>query len=291
MTTVEARGERADSGDMSCEESRDQRGVVTVAGKERPGTLKTFGSVVRGYRSATGLSQDQLGEKIPVCGSHIGKIERGETRCDRSIAVTLDALFDTKGALPRLWDELVLDAAFPVWFDWPKVEGEADFLKSYQCLVVDGLLQTEEYASALLGGDEAATAARMGRQALLTREDPPPPRLSVLLAEGVLRNEVGDGEVMRGQLEHLLALSFPRISVQIVPRPLHPVDTAGAFGLATLQDRTEVAYVATAMRGITTSESDDIRLLSDAYEAIRSRALPVEMSRDFIRRVLEEQWT
>ncbi|MCO6007623.1 helix-turn-helix transcriptional regulator [Actinoallomurus purpureus] len=264
---------------------------MTVAGKERPGTLKVFGSVVRGYRCATGLSQDQLGEKIPICGSHIGKIERGETRCDRSIAVKLDELFDTKGALPSLWDELVLDAAFPVWFDWPKVETDADFLKSYQCLVVDGLLQTEEYASALLGGDKAATAARLGRQALLSRDDPPPPRLSVLLAESVLRNEVGDRDVMRGQLEHLLALSFSRVSLQIVPGPLHPADTAGAFGLATLPDRSEVAYVATAMRGITTSESDDIRLLSEAYDEIRSRALPVEMSRDLIRRILEEQWT
>ncbi|GAA4636406.1 hypothetical protein GCM10023196_086010 [Actinoallomurus vinaceus] len=54
---------------------------------------------------------------------------------------------------------------------------------------------------------------------------------------------------------------------------------------------TELAYVATALRGITTSESGDIRLLSDAYDEIRSRALPVEMSRDLIRRILEERWT
>ncbi|GAB3985102.1 helix-turn-helix transcriptional regulator [Actinoallomurus acanthiterrae] len=262
-----------------------------MAGKERPGTLKVFGSVVRGYRSAVGLSQDQLGEKIPVCGSHIGKIERGETRCDRSIAVKLDELFDTKGTLPSLWDELVLDASFPVWFDWPTIEVDAVSLEAYQCLVVDGLLQTEDYASALLGGDKAATAARMRRQAILSREDPPPPRISVLLAEGVLRNEVGDRDVMRGQLEHLLALSSPRISVQVVPGPLRPADSAGAFVLATLPDRTELAYVETALRGITTSESDDIRLLSDTYDEIRSRALPVEMSRDLIRRILEERWT
>jgi transcriptional regulator with XRE-family HTH domain len=259
-------------------------------GKERPKTLKLFGSEVKRYRSISGLSQEQLGEKVPICGSHIGKIERGETRCDRAIAVKLDELLDTRGALPSLWDELVLDAAFPVWFDWPEVESEAELLLSYQCLVVDGLLQTEDYACALLGGDKGATAARMKRQAILSREDPPPPRLSVLLYEGVLWNEVGGREVMRGQLEHLLSLASPRISVQVVPGPLRPVDTAGAFGLATLPGRTEIGYVATAVRGITVSESEDIRLLSEAYDEIRSRALPVEMSRDLIRRTLEERW-
>jgi DNA-binding XRE family transcriptional regulator len=260
-------------------------------GKERPKTLKLFGSEVKRYRSLSGLSQDQLGDKVPVCGSHIGKIERGETRCDRAIAVKLDGILDTRGALPSLWDELVLDAAFPVWFDWPQVESEADSLATYQCLVVDGLLQTEDYASALLGGDKAATAARMKRQAILLREDPPPPRISALLAEGVLRNQVGDRDVMRGQLEHLLSITSPRLPVQIVPGPLRPVDTAGAFVLATLPDRTEVAYVETALRGITVSEADDIRLLSEAYDEIRSRALPVEMSKELIGRILEEQWT
>ncbi|MEV5706314.1 helix-turn-helix transcriptional regulator [Actinoallomurus sp. NPDC052274] len=260
-------------------------------GKKRPKTLELFGSEVKRYRSISGLSQDQLGEKVPVCGSHIGKIERGETRCDRAIAVKLDEILDTRGALPSLWDELVLDAAFPVWFDWPEVESEADFLGTYQCLVVDGLLQTEDYASALLGGDKAATAARMKRQAVLSRDDPPPPRISALLAEGVLRNQVGDRDIMRGQLEHLMAITSPRISVQVVPGPLRLDDTAGAFVLATLRDRTELAYVETALRGITVSEAEDIRLLSEVYDDIRSRALPVGMSKELIGRILEEQWT
>ncbi|MCO5973290.1 Scr1 family TA system antitoxin-like transcriptional regulator [Actinoallomurus soli] len=106
-----------------------------------------------------------------------------------------------------------------------------------------------------------------------------------------MRNQVGDRDVMRGQPEHLLSVVSSRISVQIVPDPLGPIGTSGAFVLATLPNRTELAYVATAVRGITTSEPDDIRLLSETYDQIRSRALPVEMSRDLIRRVLEERWT
>lgn len=96
---------------------------------------------------------------------------------------------------------------------------------------------------------------------------------------------------MRGQLEYLLSLDLPHVMVQVVPGPLHPAGTDGSFVLATLPDRTELADVETAVRGITVSETEDIRLLSDAYDQIRSRALPVDMSKDLIRRILEELWT
>lgn len=253
--------------------------------------LKVFGGETRRFRTVAGLSQDRLAEKVPISGSHIGKIERGETRCDRSIAVRLDEILDTRGTLPSLWDELVKNAAFPVWFDWPPVEEQATLLRSYENQVVYGLLQTEEYAAALLSGDGEAVAARIGRQRILTRETPPPPRLVVLMTEYVLYHEVGDREVMRGQLEHLLDLPSDRVSVHILPGPLHPAGTAGAFAIATLPDRSELAYMETAARGLTIDDVEDIQALSDAYEAIRSRALPVDASRDFIRRVLEERWS
>ncbi|GAA4617522.1 helix-turn-helix transcriptional regulator [Actinoallomurus liliacearum] len=263
-------------------------GVVMTVG--RTTMLKVFGGEVRRFRVAAGLSQDRIAAKIPISGSHIGKIERGETRCDRAITVRLDELLDTRGTLPSLWDELVKSAAFPVWFDWPPVEEQATLLQSYENQVIYGLLQTEGYASELLNGDKEAVAARMGRQQILIREDPPPPRLAVLLTEYVLYHEVGNREIMREQLEHLLSLSSDRISVHIVPGPLHPSGTDGAFVVATLPDRSELAYMDTVIRGLTIDDVEDIRALSDAYEAIRSRALPVDASKDFIRRVMEERW-
>jgi transcriptional regulator with XRE-family HTH domain len=257
----------------------------------RPAPLKVFGSEVRRYRELAGLSQAQLGDKIPISSSHIGKIERGETRCDRKLAVRMDEILDTRGSLPSLWDELVEKAVFPAWFDWPEVETEAVRLQTYQCLVVYGLLQTESYAAALLEGDSQAVSARMGRQEILHRQDPPPPRLSVLLTEGVLTNEIGGADVMREQLEHLLAAPSSRISIQVLRSPLPPSGTAGAFCLATLPDRSELAYVETAARGLTLNEPDDIQTISDMSDALRSRALPVDLSRDHIQRIMEERWT
>jgi transcriptional regulator with XRE-family HTH domain len=257
----------------------------------KPAPLRVFGGEVRRYRELAGLSQDQLGDKIPISGSHIGKIERGETRCDRDIAIRMDEILDTRGALPALWDKLVADAVFPVWFDWPGVEIEAARLQSYQCLVVDGLLQTDRYAAVLLDNNAEAVAARMSRQQILFRESPPPPRLTVLLTESVLTNEVGGADVMHEQLAHLLEQTSPHISVQVVPAPLPPSGRVGAFCLATLPDRSELAYIETAARGITLNEPDDIQTLSDSFDVIRSRALPVDLSGDLIRKVMEERWT
>jgi DNA-binding XRE family transcriptional regulator len=254
--------------------------------------LIAFGAQVRCHRIAAGWSQDQLGAKIPVSGSFIGKIERGEVRCTRQMAKTLDQLFGLPGSLEKLWEDLDMSAAFPVWFDWHKVEAEAIRLCSYQCMVVYGLLQTEDYARVLLKGNEEATAARLGRQEILTRENPPPPHLCVLLTEAALHNPVGNKETMRGQFERLLdASTMERVTIQVVPGMIPPEGSSGAFVTATMPDRTELVYLDSAARGFTLSEAQDLEHLTTAYDAIRSQALPEKMSRDFILKVLEERWT
>jgi transcriptional regulator with XRE-family HTH domain len=252
--------------------------------------LKVFGEEVRRYRALADLSLRDLEVKSSVSDSHLGKIERGKTRCDRKIAEKLDEVLITRGALPALWDQLVRDASFPVWFDWPEIETKAVQLTAYECVVVYGLLQTEAYASSILVNPDDV-ARRVGRQEILHREEPLPPRLSVLLAEEVLTNEVGGRETMREQCQHLLEVSSGRISVQVVPGPLAPAGTSGAFCLAILGDRSELGYVETPARGYTLSEPADIQTLSDDMADIRARALPVGLSRDHIHRVMEERWT
>jgi transcriptional regulator with XRE-family HTH domain len=264
---------------------------MAKASKGKSKSLVLFGNEVKRLRQATPLSQDQVGVKIHVSGAHIGQIERGEVRCREETAEALDATLDGRGALPSLWKQCVQSAVFPMWFDWYEVEAEATHLKSYEGMIVYGLLQTPDYAAALLGHDKEAIAARLGRQEILVRDDPPPPRLSVLLYEGVLHNEVGGKEVMRDQLAHLRAMSEkPNISILIVPGPISPAVSRGAFVLATLPDRSEVAYADMAARDLTLDDADDIRAISDRYDEIRDLALPLEMSRRLIEQIMEEQW-
>jgi asparagine synthetase B (glutamine-hydrolysing) len=114
----------------------------------------------------------------------------------------------------------------------------------------------------------------------------------VLLYEGVLHHEVGDKEVMREQLAHLLAMSVkPHVSVQVVPGSVPSAGSDGSFVLATLPDRSESACAHMATRDLTLDETEDIRALSDAYDEIRGQALPPEMSKRLIEQIMEERWT
>lgn len=154
-----------------------------------------------------------------------------------------------------------------------------------------GLLQTPDYALSLLRGDKEAADARISRQAILSRNDPPPPRLTIVLCEGVLHHQVGTPETMSGQLLHLIESQSTKVSIQIVPGQIPAEGTVRSFVLATLPDRSEVAHLDTAVRGLTLDEIADIRTLTASFDAIRAAALPVGMSTDLIREVIEERWT
>ncbi|SNR88257.1 hypothetical protein SAMN06265355_10867 [Actinomadura mexicana] len=65
----------------------------------------------------------------------------------------------------------------------------------------------------------------------------------------------------------------------------------GAFVVATMDDRSEVAYIETAIRAITTDDPTDLSMLTRTLIALRSRALTEDMSRDLIRKVIQERWT
>lgn len=156
--------------------------------------------------------------------------------------------------------------------------------------MVDGLLQTEGYAHGLLGDDKAAVAARLERQAILIRTDPPPPKLLCVLDESVLHREVGGREVMYEQLQHLIASVSDQVAIQVVPCRKHR-GISGSFMLATLEDRSEVAYLDTAARGMVTTSRHDLATVADAWESIRTYTHPQQDSLDLISRTAEQRWT
>lgn len=164
-------------------------------------------------------------------------------------------------------------------------------LQSYQPLLIHGLLQTAGYASALLKGNKDAVEARLNRQSILTRDNPPPPKFSVLQDEVSLHRLVGDSEVMREQLEHVITqVERGIVTVQIVPSNGEHPGSSGAFTLATLPDRSEIAYADMAARGLTLSDPDDIAFLSGTLMEIRAFALPVDQSIEVIRKAVQGRW-
>ncbi|MFV2176228.1 helix-turn-helix domain-containing protein [Actinomadura sp. LOL_016] len=256
--------------------------------------LAAFGRQFKRYRERSGLSQARVGSRTNKTASYISQIESGKKRCKRDLVEVMDSEFKAGGTLLNLYDDLNGDGTlgFPTWFDWPEVEAEARVLVAWELNIVPGLLQTEDYVRTLLGTEEAIRA-RIARQEVLTRDTPPPASLIALLSDHVLKHYVGSRKIMHAQLEHLLTMgALPNVTIQVVPTDEGvPAGKGGSFALATMKDRNEIAYLETAVRGITTDEPGDIMALARTLDALRGSALPVSMSRDLIRNTMEERWT
>ncbi|MFF5205917.1 Scr1 family TA system antitoxin-like transcriptional regulator [Streptosporangium sp. NPDC000396] len=250
-----------------------------------------WGRELRHQRQAAGLTQARLAERIHFSESLVSGIETGQLPASPDFARAADDLLGTGGLLLRLLDWRK-GQVFPSWFGtWHEKEQAAVSLRSYQPLVVPGLLQTGDYARALLGDDEPAVAARLERQAILTREDPPPPTLRCLIDEAVLHRPVGGKKVMHDQLEKLVSLADSAISIHVVPMSVVRFGLLAGFAIATSEGGTDVAHFETAIRGLTTGDRSEVAEAVHLFEAIRTEALPQSMSIDLIRRTVKERWT
>ena len=203
--------------------------------------------------------------------------------------------------LSLLWDQLgVFARPFPGWFArWPDAEAAARTLRWFEPLIVPGLLQTEDYARALLStrvGEseeqiEAMVAARLTRQAILDRDKPP--TCWFMVDEGVLRRCVGSSVVMKRQLIQLADMAGrPDVVIQVVPLDAgaHQGLNGGAFVIADLPDAASVAYQDTALAGQILESADDIESLMLTWETLRSEALPRVASMALIEKV-QKTWT
>ena len=189
----------------------------------RSETLATFGRLVRVYRDAASLTQKELAKSLDYTNGWVSNVETGVLR-PRAEQVRLleQALSLPPGALMTVYEQLDSES-LPGWMrDWIPEESRADVLRWVELFIIPGLLQTEDYARAILCGNESAVAARMQRQEILSRDNPP--TLHFVLDELVLLHEVVDAKVMRAQLEHLVnSVSPPRLTIQVVRSPRIPI--------------------------------------------------------------------
>jgi transcriptional regulator with XRE-family HTH domain len=265
--------------------------------------LVLFGDELRHWRLAAGLSQEQLGEQIGYSGAQVGAVETARRMPGMDLAERCDKALATGGALVRQLTGLkkfLKNQAYPAWFrGWPNVEREASTLRSWEPLVVPGLLQTEAYARAILGIQpgtnedwlEEQVSARMDRQSVLSGDAPP--FLWCLLDEGVMHRHIGGVHLMRDQLEHLIEMSErPQVTVQVVPYSVgaHP-GVAGPFVIAGFDDAPSILYLDTAAAGQIVETPGLVDQVTLMWEALRSEALPRAASRDLIAKIAEERWT
>ncbi|MFD1546604.1 helix-turn-helix domain-containing protein [Nonomuraea guangzhouensis] len=257
-----------------------------------------FGFELRRHRKGRGWSQIRLSKAVSYSVGTISMIETARRSPTEEFARHCDEALEAEGALMRLWP-MVSHASAPPWFrPWLDVEATAESIRTWEPLTVPGLLQTEDYARAMLSGEPGATSeeieshviARMERQSILRR--PKPPMLWVVLDEGVLHRPIGSPTVMATQLAHLLEIGqAPRITIQILPLSAYSTTgLLGGFAITQAHGTPDTAYIEGASNAQVTDWTESVRTLAFRYEGIRSEALSQRESIKLIKEAMQ-RWT
>lgn len=206
----------------------------------------------------------------------------------------------TREGRQRGWWHSYRGVLTPMYEDLISLEAEATAVSTWQASAVPGLLQTGDYAreyirTTLMGEGEqskvdALVEVRLGRQAVLTRENPV--TLWAIIAESALQTKItGDG-VMRDQLSRLLHMSKrPNINIQVMPNdaPLH-VGQVGSYHLFGFDDRPDLDVVHT--ESLTSSmyveDRAQVGVYRDGFGRLTATALGVEASIERITEIRDQ---
>jgi transcriptional regulator with XRE-family HTH domain len=273
---------------------------------------RRLGAELRRLRDSAGYKLEEVAGILGVAPSTLSRIETGKAPTKSAYLSQLLELYQVTDAGQR---QILVDMAREGhrkgwWAAYDDVlpsglgvyvglEAEASGLRSYEIGVVHGLLQTTDYARAILRASaprhtadqiERLVNLRMERQRRL--DDNPPLDLWVIHDEAVIRRTVGGPVVMRHQLAHLLvAAGLPGVTLQVLP-----FDTGahaghdGPFSIIEFYDRSdsEVVYVESTAGPIYLEKDRDIRGSAEVFDRLRAAALPPEASLDLISKAARE---
>lgn len=269
---------------------------MPIVGEPRPGEsfAEFFGSELRRVRNdERNMTQEELGHAIHYTGAQVGMVELAKRLPSRQFAEECDRILQTSGYFVRLWPFLN-PATLPSWFrGYVELEATARKIQTFECQNVPGLLQTEDYARAVLSAGrpddiDERVSARIGRQRILT--SPTAPLLWAVLDEAILHRPVGGPAVMREQLKKLMASTATRrIVLQVLP--FHGGEHAcmnGALSIITPAEGTDVVYVEDANAGRLFDRPDEVEEYQLRYDLIRAAALSPQESAGMIETLMEE---
>lgn len=273
--------------------------------------LKRLGSALRALRVASDLTVDQVGESLNWSGSKVSRIETakqivspddvrelvtryglGPDEIEKYVAIA-------RKAKERDWWHKY-DDVLPEWFEgYLGLEAEASKISTYESDLVPGLLQTEQYAAALLAAFplrttpeemERAVDLRRERQARLVEENPL--ILDAVISETVLRRPIGGPEVMCQQLEHLKEMTQrPNITLRLLPFGAgeHP-GLDGAFSVLEFPDPEDgrIVTVETMTSTLYVERTRDVGTYRLAFDQVRSVALGLIETVDMINITIRE---
>ena len=199
-----------------------------------PNPVAHFGRQLKKERLAQGWSLPELSRRTGIDAGHLSRIETGRRPPTEKIALACDAVFPGRRGWFLEYYEESKSWAPPGFRVWGEYEDKAASIRAWSPGVLHGLLQTEDYARALLStspsvSDEivaARLASRMARKARILHR-PEPPLSWFIIDELSLYRLVGSAEVMAAQMRALAATAaMPSVTVQVLPSVAHPANAS-----------------------------------------------------------------
>jgi transcriptional regulator with XRE-family HTH domain len=267
---------------------------------------RRLGTELRKLRDSSGYKLEEVAAELGVAPSTLSRIETGKAPTK---SVYLSQMLRMYGVSDSGQRQILVDMAreghrkgwwaayedvLPSGFDtYVGLEAETAAIRTYEISVVQGLLQTADYARAVLKETfprhtsqqiDRLVDLRMARQHRL--DDEPPLELWAILDEAVIRRTVGGPAIMRGQLSRLLvAAERSSVTMQVLPFSCgaHGAHTGG-FSILEFPDRSdsEVAFVESAAGYIYLEKDKDVRARSEAFDRLRAAALSPSASMELI---------
>jgi transcriptional regulator with XRE-family HTH domain len=273
---------------------------------------RRLGTELRKLRESNSYKLEEVAAQLGVAPSTLSRIETGKAPTKSAY---LNQMLEMYGVDDPSQRQVLVDMAreghrkgwwaayddvLPSGFDiYVGLEAETAAIRAYETSVVHGLLQTPDYARAVLSEMfPRHTAEQIDRLVDLRMErqrrfdNDPPLDLWTILDEAVIQRPVGGNLVMREQLKHLLAVaSRPGMTLQVLPFSVGAhAGHGGAFSILEFPTRTdsEVAYVE-SVAGILYLEKDrEVRARAEAFDRLRAAALAPAASTELIERVASE---
>lgn len=276
---------------------------------------RQLGMELRQLREATGLTGDEVAERLGWYNAKISRIEKGRISVPWSDVVDLLDLYRVndpatrealiqlaKAARQREWWQPYSDMLSKNARTYIGLESAAESLRTYQPSSVPGLLQTADYARAIitragpltLGEDEIQRriSLRMKRQTVISQAGTL--GFWTVLDEAVLHREIGGPEVMHAQLMHLADMAHhPRIDIQVMPFSAGPhASLSGMIGIFAFPGPDQdVAYVDTVSGTLFLERTADVQATSTAFQHLNATALSPAASADLIKALAQHYQT
>ncbi|GAA4235623.1 helix-turn-helix transcriptional regulator [Actinomadura meridiana] len=243
-------------------------------------------------RKLSGLTGQALANSIGCHRSYVSRVENASIHLSIKYAVELDRIWRPVIPFARLvrWAEASDDGDWFTGLTWH--EARATRHRMWEALLIPGLFQTEDYARAALSTGmvddvEKAVKTRLARQDAVFGQ-PTPPHMTAILSWVVLVQPVGSDDVMREQINHLLAVTeLPNVNLRVLERNARShVGLDGSFQVMTVDDR-DVAFADAPVRGRLVTDPGDVQKYAVMYDRVSDTAEGIGSTRAILEKALE----